>query len=85
MKKFRVIGTSIKEFEIVKETGKQIVYRVDKGYERRDSKCSTYCSWHDTKEGAINHIISDKQTEINGLLSRIEYLKSQIEQIEKLK
>lgn len=85
MKKFRAnYGTKIEEFEIIKETEKQIVYKDQFGRESREGEISGYSSWHDTKEDAINYLIHKKQVEIDNCVSRIEYYKTEIEKIKKL-
>jgi len=53
MKKFRAYRNEIVEHEVVKETEKQIVYKSKwGGNDIRESKNTTWYSWHDSKDEA---------------------------------
>lgn len=84
MKRFRAGFNRIEEFEIIKETEKQVVYMSERGREEREAKISDWQSWHNSKEDAINYLVLKKQKEINICLKRIEYLKEEINRIYKL-
>ena len=86
MKKFRVnYSTRIKELEVIKETDKQIVYkREDDGREVREAKVSDCASWYETKEDAINFMVSKQQLKIDEYLKQIEYCQEKIETIRSL-
>lgn len=91
MKKYRLYSGSIKAYEVVKETPKQIVYlkarffNDEKLFEEREMKVSYWHSWHDTFEQAKNHLIEDRKKEINVLLIRIKKLEDDLADIELLK
>jgi hypothetical protein len=85
MKKFRAnYGSEIKELEVIKETEKQIVFITSFGHQQRENKISEWCSWHDTKEAAVNHLISREQSKIDTCLRQIEYCKQNIVRIKSL-
>ena len=86
MKKFRAnYGTRIEELEVTKETDKQIVYkRKEDGREVRESKVSDWASWHETKEDAVNFMVSKQQLKIDEHLKQIEYCQERIETIRSL-
>jgi hypothetical protein len=84
MKKFRARFNEIKEFEVVKETEKQIVYINEYKRECREAKIADWQSWHNSKEDAINYLIRKKQAEINQLEARIIYIKEEMNKIYKL-
>ena len=85
MKMIRARFARLEEFEVIKETEKQIVYINERGTETREAKVSDWSSWHKTTEEAINYLISRKQKEIDTYLSRIEYLKKEMNKIYELK
>jgi len=82
MNKFRANWQKIEEFEIIKETEKQVVY-ICNGRELREAKISDWASWHNTKEDARNYLIAKKEFEIEKLMSQIEYKQEEIEKIKK--
>ena len=84
MKMFRARFNRVEEFEIIKQTEKQIVYIDERGREQREAKIADWQSWHTSKEEAINFMVAKKQKEINLLLGRIEYIKIEIDKIYKL-
>ena len=79
--KYRANYNSIKEFEIIKETEKQVVYKNERGAENREAKISDWCSWHNTFEEAREYIIQKEMKSIEQLLSRIKYHNEVIDKI----
>ena len=87
MRKFRTNSFGIKEFEVVKETDKQVVYLDDEWggglRERRESKESDWSSWHNTKEEARQFLIYKEQQKIKRSEAEISTSLEKIEQIKK--
>ena len=82
MKKFRAnYGTRIEEFEVTKETDKQVVYINNMGREIREAKKSDWASWHNSKEDAVNFLISKEQAKIDEKLKQIQYHKDNMNKI----
>ena len=81
MKMFRARFNRVEEFEIIKQTEKQVVYLNEYKREQRESKITDWQSWHSSKEEAVNFMVAKKQKEINLLLGRIEYIKIEINKI----
>jgi hypothetical protein len=86
MKKFRAWHSflSIEEFEVVKETDKQVTFIRDNGKEYKESRSSAYTSWHDSKEDAKLEVIRRIKFDINKLDSQIKYQKERIKEVEAL-
>lgn len=83
MKKFRANSNGIDEIEIIKETNKQVVFLNSYKRETREAKISDWDSWHNTKDEAINYLVTKKQNEIDQLMAQIEYRKHQLNKIYK--
>jgi hypothetical protein len=82
MKKFRAnYGTKIEEFEITKETDKQVVYTNEMGCETREAKVSDCASWHNSKEDAVNFLISKEQAKIDEKLKQVQRHKDNMNKI----
>ena len=78
MKKYRVKWQEINEYEVVKETPKQIVF-LEPGWndkttfkESREAKKSGYQNWFDTWEQAHDFLVEASKRKIKGLESRIK-------------
>ena len=85
MKKFKAGRNEIKELLVIKETDKQIVYISDwSGREVRESKVSTYYSWHNTRDEAKEHLICEAKNRIETLNQQLRYNKEQLLYIESL-
>jgi hypothetical protein len=84
MKMFRARWDRVEEFEIIKETEKQIVYTNEYGRIEREAKISDWQSWHKSKEEAVNFLIAKKQKEIDILQRQIDYKKEEMEKIHRL-
>jgi len=61
MKKFLLSFGKILEYEVVKETAKQLVYLSNNGQEIRSTKASVYWLWFNTKKEAVAELL--KQTD----------------------
>ena len=85
MKKFRTFSNhQITEYEVVKETEKQIVYLNERGREMREAKISDWASWHDTKSDAKDYLTTRELRKVKNYSDQIEYCKSVIEKIKLL-
>lgn len=88
MKKFRATSTGIKEFEVLKETDKQVVYKYVSPFgaifERREVKLCDWYSWHDTHAAAKDYLIEKQMCKIGELKLQIEKCKETIEKIKEL-
>ena len=84
MKKYRARFNKIEEFEVIKETEKQVVYLNERGRESREAKTADWQSWHNTKEEAKEFMANKKRKEIEQLNNRIDYLNKEINAIYKL-
>jgi hypothetical protein len=84
MIKFRERWNEIKEYEVVKETEKQLTYIDEYNRQQREAKVSDWQSWHDTKEEARSFLIVKKMKEIEKLKAQIKYKEEEIERIQKL-
>ena len=85
MKKFRTFSNhQITEYEVVKETEKQIVYLNERGREMREAKILDWASWHDTKSDAKDYLTTRELRKVKNYSDQIEYCKSVIEKIKLL-
>lgn len=84
MKMFRARFNKIEEFEVIKETEKQVVYINERGRSEREAKTADWQSWHNSKEEAIEFMVDRKRKEIEHLNNRIDYINSEINKIIKL-
>lgn len=85
--KFRATETDFKEYEVVKETDKQVVFLYGSPYrkkteERREAKNSSYAIWFDTKEEAYNHVKNRLEQLIKTRQSQVESLKTHLKNLE---
>lgn len=79
--KFRARFNKIEEFEVIKETEKQLVYLDERGRECREAKITDWQSWHNSKEDAKEFMIGKKRKEIEQLNNRIDFLNKEINEI----
>ncbi len=85
MKKFRSkYGTEIEEFEVVKETDKQVIFLNSRGKEQREAKISGWQNWHDSKEDAKAFLISECDNQIGAHKFQIDMLIQRKNNINKL-
>ena len=85
MKKFRTAySNEIGEFEVVKETEKQIVFLNKRGREEREAKQTHYNSWFDTREAAKEHLISKCLEKISHYEKMVAVSYDQLKEIKEL-
>ena len=76
MKKFRRFSDyKIEEYEVVRETEKQIIF-ISNGVECREAKVSDMTSWHDTKEEAREAMINNENIKIKNYERQIQFVKT---------
>ena len=84
MKKYKALFERIEEYEVVKETPKQLTFINERGSEIRESKRTEWYSWHDTYEEAKQALI-EKYSNIVELKERqLDYHKEQLRKIGEL-
>ena len=71
MKKFRLIGDNITEYEILKETVSLVSFIRDNGVGSTEYKRSTFSNWFDTKPEAVNFFISENEKLIKALKDQV--------------
>jgi hypothetical protein len=82
MKKFRAgYFGELEEFEIIKETEKQVIYISKSGEKTRENKLSNWAYWFDKKEDAVNYLGSKEKEKLESALIEIEGI---IERLRKL-
>lgn len=82
MKKFRAgYFGELEEFEIIKETEKQVIYTSKSGVKTRENKFSNWAYWFDKKEDAVNYLGSREKEKLESTLIEIEGI---IERLRKL-
>lgn len=82
MKKFRAgYFGELEEFEIIKETEKQVIYISKSGEKTRENKLSNWACWFDKKEEAVNYLGSKEKEKLESNLIEIEGI---IERLRKL-
>ena len=84
MKKYKAAFERIEEFEIIKETPKQIVYITHYGKEARDNKKTTYISWHDTFDEAKQELINKCINKIIKIKAQLDYAEQRLETVRNL-
>jgi hypothetical protein len=85
MKKYRARFNGIEEFEFVKETEKQIVFKSNRGgSDLRENKTAHWYSWHDTKDQAKEALILDMERKIESLKANIVNNENELSKIKLL-
>ena len=82
IKKYKTYRGKIEEWEILRETAKQVVVVNGLGEEVRESKNCDWHSYHDTFEEAKQHLVDKAQDEVD---SAERMLKLNIKWLEKMK
>ena len=83
MKKFRAYRYKIEEFEVVRETEKQIIYKSD-GHEYREAKRSNWQNWYETRTEAKEALVSEAKANLSGLYEQAKYQKQFLLKIQAL-
>lgn len=82
IKKYKAFMGKIEEWEILRETAKQVVVVNGLGREVRESKNCDWHSYHDTYEEAKQHLVDKAQAEVD---SAERMLKLKIKRLEEMK
>ncbi len=82
IKKYKACMGKIEEWEILRETAKQVVIIDSLGIKRRESKICDWYSYHDTYDEAKQHLIYKAQSEVD---NAERLLKSKIKKLEEMK
>lgn len=82
MIKYRARFEEITKHEIVKETAKQVVYKTERGHERREAKETDWYIWKDSFDEAKQALLDRKQEAVD---KHTRFLNQAIEQLEKVR